>query len=101
MARDRTTLSPDALKTFLAAHPSWKTVDGQLERTIEFRAFLEGIAYVLQLAQLAEQQDHHPDIDIRFRKVTTRLFTHDAKGLTARDVQLAELADGLAAQFGF
>lgn len=97
MGRDQTPLSADALKTFLTAHPGWSvTKAGELERTFEFPKFLTGISFVQAVAQLAEQQDHHPDLDIRYRKVAVRLFTHDAKALTHRDVKLAAECDRLA-----
>jgi 4a-hydroxytetrahydrobiopterin dehydratase len=97
MKRDQTPLPAAELKTFLAAHPGWSTdAAGQLQRTFEFPAFLTGIAFVQKLALEAEKADHHPDLDIRYRKVTVRLFTHDAKALTFRDVELATAADALA-----
>ena len=95
MARDQTLLASDALNAFLAAHPAWKVEGGMLERTYEAPTFLEGIAFVQRVAQEAEAADHHPDIDIRWRKVTLRLVTHDAGGLTARDTALASKADAL------
>jgi 4a-hydroxytetrahydrobiopterin dehydratase len=95
MARDKTTLTPQQVDEFLKAHPSWKVVNGQLERTYEWPAFLTGIAFVDEVAKLAEAADHHPDIDIRWRKVTLRLVTHDAGGLTSRDTELAAKADAI------
>ena len=95
MARDTTLLSPESLDAFLAAHPEWQVQDGMLVRTYEAKSFLEGIAFVQRVAQEAEAADHHPDIDIRWRKVTLRLETHDAGGLTARDSALAAKADAL------
>ena len=64
-------------------------------RTFEWPTFLGGIAFVDEVARLAEAADHHPDIDIRWRKVTLRLMTHDAKGLTFRDTELAAKADAV------
>jgi 4a-hydroxytetrahydrobiopterin dehydratase len=95
MARDKTTLTQGQVDDFLTQHPAWKVVNGQLERTYEWPAFLTGIEFVSQLAKLAEAADHHPDIDIRWRKVTLRLVTHDAGGLTLRDTELAAKADAL------
>ncbi|RKH75864.1 4a-hydroxytetrahydrobiopterin dehydratase [Corallococcus sp. AB045] len=95
MADDRTLLSPDALQTFLAQHPTWKHEGGMIRRTYEAPSFLEGIAFVERVAKAAEAADHHPDIDIRWRKVTLALVTHDAGGLTSRDTALAAEADRL------
>ena len=97
MARDKTALSAVGLQSFLAEHPGWSvTKAGELERTFEFPKFLTGIAFVQQVAAVAEQHDHHPDLDIRYTKITVRLFTHDAKALTDRDVKLAVECDRLA-----
>ena len=95
MKRDQTPLSPEQLQTFLGAHPGWAVEAGQLQRTVRFPTFLAGIAFVQKLAAIAETADHHPDLDIRGSKVTVRLFTHDAKALTFRDVELATAADEL------
>lgn len=97
MARDKTALSTIGLQTFLSEHPGWAvTPAGALERTFEFPTFLGAIAFVQQVAAVAEQHEHHPELDIRYTKVTARLFTHDAKALTARDVKLAAECDRLA-----
>lgn len=93
MARDTTLLSPEDLEAFLTAHPDWKLEGGMLTRTYELPTFLEGIAFVERVAQEAEAADHHPDIDIRWRKVRLCLVTHDANGLTERDTRLAAAAD--------
>jgi 4a-hydroxytetrahydrobiopterin dehydratase len=95
MAYDRTLLTSDALQSFLGEHPGWKQEAGMLRRTYEAPTFLKGIAFVERVAQAAEKADHHPDIDIRWRKVTLALVTHDAGGLTWRDTQLAAEADRL------
>ncbi len=95
MARDLA-LTPAQLQAFLVAHPNWAvTNSGALERVFSFGKFLDGIAFVQQLAMLAESKDHHPDLDIRYTKVTVRLFTHDAKALTHRDATLAVECDRL------
>ncbi|QRK10034.1 4a-hydroxytetrahydrobiopterin dehydratase [Archangium violaceum] len=98
MAHDRTQLTPEALKQFLAEHPEWKHEGGMIRRTYEAPSFLAGIDFVSQVAKAAEAADHHPDIDIRWRKVTLALVTHDAGGLTWRDTKLASEADTLFAQ---
>ena len=97
MAYDRTLLTPEALKQFLTEHPEWKHEGGMLRRTYEAPSFLEGIEFVGRVAKAAEAADHHPDIDIRWRKVTLALVTHDAGGLTWRDSKLAAEADTLFA----
>jgi 4a-hydroxytetrahydrobiopterin dehydratase len=96
MARDKTLLTDEALRAFLSEHPKWALVGKEVRRTFEFPTFLSGIDFVQKLAKMAEAADHHPDIDIRWRKVTLALTTHDAGGLTHRDVELASLADAAA-----
>lgn len=72
------------------------TVDGELlRRTFVFADFTEAMGFVTRVAILAEKANHHPDIDIRWNKVTLVLTTHDAGGLTERDATLAERIDGL------
>ena len=73
----------------------WAEVDGGLERTFELPSFREAIEFVSRVAELAEQENHHPDIRISYRKVTLRWTTHSAGGITDRDYVLAERSDGL------
>jgi 4a-hydroxytetrahydrobiopterin dehydratase len=95
MARDRTLLRPDELTTFLGQHPKWKEEQKALRRTFEFPTFSDGIRFVTRVAEAADAADHHPDIDIRYRKVTLSLSTHDAGGLTSRDTALAAQVERL------
>jgi 4a-hydroxytetrahydrobiopterin dehydratase len=95
MARATPLLSDAELSAFLASHPDWRRVGQELRRTYELPSFLAGIAFVQRVAEVAEREDHHPDIDIRWRKVTLALTTHDAGGLTARDPRVAAEADRL------
>ncbi len=74
----------------MAAIPEhWSEVDGQLVRELELGTFREAIAFVDRLADLAEAENHHPDIEIHYRKVTVRWWTHTAGGVTDRDHELA------------
>ncbi len=74
----------------------WPEVDGALERELTFDSFADAIAFVNRLAGLAEAEDHHPDIDIRYRRVVVRFATHSAGGVTDRDRELASRTDELA-----
>ena len=96
MARDRTLLTPEELATFLQKHPTWTRSGEVLTRTLERPSFADAIALVDRVARAADAADHHPDIDIRYRKVTLALSTHDAGGLTWRDTKLAAEIDSLA-----
>jgi 4a-hydroxytetrahydrobiopterin dehydratase len=74
---------------FLASHPEW-TVDGEtLSRTFVFDDFVAAMGFVTSVALAAERADHHPDIDIRWNKVTIGLSTHSAGALTDKDTSLA------------
>jgi 4a-hydroxytetrahydrobiopterin dehydratase len=75
---------------------SWPEIDGALERTFELGSFAEAIAFVNRIAELAEREDHHPDIAVAYKKVTLRWTTHSAGGITDRDRELAARSDELA-----
>jgi 4a-hydroxytetrahydrobiopterin dehydratase len=81
---------PDAkVSSALAMIPDWQLQDGKIMRTFQFKDFPAAIKFVDNVATLAEQAWHHPDIDIRWNKVTLTLTTHDASGLTEKDFTLA------------
>jgi len=67
----------------------WREADGALVREFELESFAAAIAFVDCVAELAERENHHPDIDIRYRKVLVRWTTHSAGGITDRDRDMA------------
>ena len=75
----------------------WQEQDNALVREFEFDSFPKAIEFVDRLAEAAESASHHPDIDIRYRKVTVRWTTHSEGGLTERDRVMAERTSALAA----
>jgi 4a-hydroxytetrahydrobiopterin dehydratase len=77
--------------------PEWTREGEVLRRTFVFTSFPEAIAFTVKVAFAAEKADHHPDIDIRWCRVTLALTTHDSGGLTVRDFVLAGEADALSA----
>lgn len=77
--------------------PAWTRTGAVLRRTLAFDSFAAAIAFVNRVAALADQVDHHPDIDIRYKEVTFALSTHSAGGLTARDFAVAAGIDRLHA----
>jgi 4a-hydroxytetrahydrobiopterin dehydratase len=81
----------------LADLDGWSGDTDAITRLVEAPSFLAGIDLVAQVATEAEEVDHHPDIDIRWRRVTFTLSTHDAGGVTRLDLELARKIDGLAA----
>ena len=74
---------------------SWEELDGALQREFRFRDFVEALAFVNRVGELAEREKHHPDIAIHWNKVTLRWWTHTAGGITDRDRELAAKTDGL------
>ncbi|MBF6210829.1 4a-hydroxytetrahydrobiopterin dehydratase [Nocardia puris] len=91
-------LSESDIAEGLATVPEWTRAGASISRTVQAPTFLAGIDLVRAVAAAAEAADHHPDIDIRWRKVTFTLSTHSAGGLTARDFALAREIDQLAAR---
>jgi 4a-hydroxytetrahydrobiopterin dehydratase len=74
----------------------WGEQENALVREFELPSFPAAIAFVDRLAELAEGENHHPDIDIRYRKVTVRWTTHSEGGITEKDRELAERTSALA-----
>ena len=73
----------------MAAPEGWSEADGALERTFEFASFVEALAFVNRVGELAESENHHPDIAVDYNRVTLRWWTHTAGGITDRDEELA------------
>ena len=90
-----TKLNAAQIKTSLATVPDWKKQGKTIARTFQFKDFPAAITFVNAIAKLAEKAWHHPDIDIRWNKVTLTLTTHDAGGLTEKDFALAKQFDRL------
>ena len=86
-----------------AALPDWSYSyerGGCLSRNFVFADFVQAFGFMTQLALHAEKMNHHPEWSNVYNRVNIVLTTHDAGGLTERDITLARLADGLAQQFG-
>ncbi len=75
----------------------WNEVRGALQRGFRFADFREALAFVNRLAELAEAENHHPDIRISWNAVTVRWWTHTKRAITERDVELARRTSELAA----
>ena len=76
--------------------PDWKLSEKQIERELKFKDFGEAMAFVNKVADVAEEQGHHPDIYIYYNKVKLQLSTHQIGGLSRNDFILAAKVDGLA-----
>ena len=89
-------LSATAVTAALRRVPLWKKRGRVISRTYQFKDFVVAMRFVNAIARAAEEACHHPDIDIRWNKVTLALTTHDAGGLTKKDFDLATRLDALA-----
>jgi 4a-hydroxytetrahydrobiopterin dehydratase len=90
-------LTPDQVAAELATLPGWSGDTSAIKRSVECSSFPAAIAVVDTVAIAAENADHHPDIDIRWRTLHFTLTTHDAGGVTALDIALAHEIDAAAA----
>lgn len=86
-------LSDIAIQRDLGRLNGWTRKGETLTRTFQFKDFLSGIDFVGGIAQAAEAANHHPDIDIRYTKVTCTLSTHSDGGITQKDLDLAAQID--------
>lgn len=91
-------LAQSEIDSRLAQLPDWSQIGDAISRTFQFKDFLPAIRFVNLLADHAENVQHHPDMLIRYNRVTLTLSTHDVNGLTERDFDFAVAADGLAQQ---
>lgn len=89
-------LTPTEVKAALPAVKEWKKQSAAITRTYQFKDFPGSMAFVNRVAEVAEAANHHPDIDIRWNKVTLTLATHSEGGLTQKDFDLARKIDTLA-----
>ncbi len=91
-------LSDDDVRATLlqTGAPTWELIGGRIVRVVVFDGFKEAMAFVNGVAELAEDRNHHPDIDIRYNRVTLALVTHDAGGITQLDIDLARAIDSIA-----
>ena len=86
-------LDEAAIGAALRGVPGWERAGDEIRRTYRFADFRAALAFVNRVGELAERQQHHPDIAIHYSEVTLTLWSHDAGGVTARDVKLAEAID--------
>jgi 4a-hydroxytetrahydrobiopterin dehydratase len=95
-----TKLSDAEIQASLGQLPDWTELNGAIQRTFQFPDFIASMTFVNRVADEAERRQHHPDILIRYNKVTMTLSTHDAGGITAKDFDLAAVIDRLARECG-
>lgn len=85
------------LTTALERLPGWTAANNEIAKTFIFGNFVEAIAFVNRVADLAEAAGHHPDLDIRYNRVRIALTTHDDGGVTDKDAALAGEIEGVGA----
>jgi 4a-hydroxytetrahydrobiopterin dehydratase len=90
-------LSSDQITAALAGLTEWSGDEQGLRRTVSLPSFPTAISVVDRVAEVAEELDHHPDIDIRWRTLTFTSATHSAGGVTVKDVELAGRIDSIVA----
>lgn len=88
-------LSDIEIQRELGSLSGWARRGNALTKQFTFADFPAGIDWVRRVAELAEQRDHHPDIDIRYTRITIVLSTHSAGGITTKDFELARAIEGL------
>ena len=86
-------LSDISIQRELGNLTGWSRRGDAITKTFQFRNFLTGIDFVSAIAKAAEAADHHPDIDIRYTKITCTLSTHSAGGVTQKDLDMARKID--------
>lgn len=89
-------LSDDEITSGLSDLPGWERRDDEIEKTYELPSFPDAVAFVTRVGFLAEKANHHPDLDVRWRKVRVGLSTHDQGGITGRDLGLAGEIESVA-----
>src|SRR6266852_1647463 len=95
-------LSAEQRKSALAALPGWTEVSGReaIARTYVFKDFNEAFGFMSRVALVAEKHDHHPEWRNVYKTIEVVLATHDAGGVTAKDIELATAMNAIARQFG-
>jgi 4a-hydroxytetrahydrobiopterin dehydratase len=89
---------PNAPLPANATFEAWRESPAGLRKEFRFQGFPEAVAFVVEVARLAQAADHHPDVDLRFNKVALSLVTHDAGCVTAKDQKLAAEIDLIPAE---
>lgn len=93
------TLSDTQIKEHISNARGWETTHAGSQpgimKSYDTGSFMKGLAFVTQVAVLAEKANHHPDVTLTYPKVTLQLTSHDAGGLTERDFALARQIDAI------
>jgi 4a-hydroxytetrahydrobiopterin dehydratase len=90
-------LADDEIAAGLERLPGWARSGENIEKVYELDSFPGAVAFVTRVGFLAERADHHPDLDVRWRKVRVALSTHSEGGITDKDLALAAEIEAVAA----
>ncbi len=88
-------LNEQQIEKMLSELHGWTHGTDAIEKTLEFRSFKEAMGFVNRVADVAEDMDHHPDIEVNYSTVHLKISTHSVGGLTIKDFTLAKKVDGL------
>jgi 4a-hydroxytetrahydrobiopterin dehydratase len=88
-------LSPDDLSAALSGLPAWSGDGDGIRRSVELPSFRDAVDAIVRIADVAEEMDHHPDVDLRWRTLHLTVVTHSAGGVTELDLELARRIDAL------
>ncbi|WP_104526148.1 4a-hydroxytetrahydrobiopterin dehydratase [Blastococcus atacamensis] len=88
-------LSPDELAAALHGLPLWSGNGEGIRRSVELATFRDAVAAIVAIADVAEEMDHHPDVDLRYRTLHLSLVSHSAGGVSDLDLTLAARIDAL------
>jgi len=86
-------MSKEKVEAYLTKLPGWRLDGDRIEKDYEFKDYITGLDFANRVGRLAEQQDHHPEILIRWRHVSITFTTHSIKGLSENDFIMAAKAE--------
>lgn len=89
-------LDHNEIETALQSLPGWEQVNDKLHKVFEFANFIEAFGFMSQVALIAERDNHHPEWSNVYKKVTVDLMTHEAGGITDKDIKLAEFMNAIS-----
>jgi 4a-hydroxytetrahydrobiopterin dehydratase len=84
---------------YLEQIPGWTLADDHIVKEFKFKNYLDGLGFAYSLGKIAEEEDHHPDIVIKWKRVRVTLTTHDIKGLSENDFIIAAKAEEICRKF--
>lgn len=89
------TYNEETIGALLKDLKEWQFKDNAIEKKFQFANFVQALGFMVQVGLLAEKKNHHPELFNVYNKLTIRLNTHDANGVTDKDLELAKAIDGL------